>query len=1355
MTRKLFSGGGSRNPKGTGEPQRGFYQRTKAFMEERLAKLEPTPSSTTRGAGKKKKSAEKVSHYNLDCLYQLAPPDEAEKLPSGKEKGTLPDGFYRECMKEYRKRCKKKAPKKKRRTGAPPEAPATPPADNWVAIGPSVLRKGQAATKPATSGRTPAICPLPGGTRIYIGAANGGVWRSEDTGKTWHSLMDAFDLNPINQGADTLSVGAMAVVPGATAATDRIYVGSGEGPGGAYLGVGPLISTDGGANWATEPVSPGSTSLGGQRFWAMEVDPADSDRVVGVTSQRLYRREPDGSGGFHWDQKTLPSPTLPGILWYTSVVVARDAGTTTFFAAPWRGPVYSSTDGDTWTTLGTGFPTANVGRITLACQADNPDLVYALIMYWNGTGPDSNDGSLLGVWVLDTSVSNTWRQIGSTPSNLFGTAAIGFQGSYDQAVTVAPNDGNLIYLGGSTVNSGGEWSGSVYRCSIARSGSVYTATPTYIGGSCHADIHKLVFTPGDASKLWVGCDGGVFYATSPTGSGNIFEAKNTGLATLTMEHLAQHPTEDAVVFCGTQDNGGVRFTGEAAWLHSVWGDAGYPIINWNDPYKVLSTYVRAFVNRATDGGTRYNYSAVNVPIGSDQVLFYAPLVGTPYNPGAPAEAERVAFGSTRPWISDTFGGGWQSIPNNNTTDRLGTGNDFRIRAMVFASHSRLYVGTMNGQVYRYDESGGSWTRTRLDTMGGTASLGLTGIVTDIAVDPADTSGDSIYITFGGSGDYRHVWHFDASSWTQRSGPSAGAGTSLLDVQHTAIACDPGNPSHVFAGADIGVWRSTDGGTSWEPFSEGLPDAGVMDLKVHEGRRLLRVSTHGRGVFERRLDTLPREGVELFIRDTQLDQGRFTTLNWLNDPTDQGEVVRHWRGPDIKLDTPDTGGNYQFPLGGDIDFYQFTEVLTDDFRDVATHATATITTRVYVQVHNRGVVAADGVRVMLLLANASAGLPSLPAGYETNVQNGIPINTTDWRTIGFDTLDDVRPGAPKIAAFDLTSDMLPPPASLAGNDHHCVLALVHHPADTFDETETHTDTLSKTYPKSAHKNLKVVQFTGTVPAPPPIIVPVRLNNGFLEEKMLTNLIITAGGYRGRIRILVPRWDWDERANGHLEEHWLDGQQEDFVVWAKEHMAFIEKNQQSEHPYDKEWCKQRMEDIERAFDGLAFTVSTKGKGIRMNRITIEPNGYHTVFLIIDRPKDGEIGESSLLEVIQTDAKGERVVGGMSTRIDLVGEPKEVVLEEPRVPPSCGVQFRDALGPGETKQFFSQGWPAEWQVQWSVVPVKPYDSAMQVFWYTATSRESADRVTWWVIARNLSNQKIRVEGRYSVTCKGEKPV
>jgi len=1046
------------------EPRGGPAKRVQEFLDERFATLRPKEAA---GEGEPEPCP---PHIPLE--RGLEAPEPGEEAEEG-----LPDDYRLTLIEQYRQRQEeqleeegrapppspREPPTREGRAPPPPLPPTPPPANNWIPIGPSVLRQGQGGVKPATSGRVPGIAVAPGGARVYIGAANGGVWRSKDTGQTWEPLMEAFDLNPTHAASDSLACGAIALVPGATPEQDRVYVGSGEGSGAAYFGVGPVVSFDGGADWNTEPVSPGSPQLAGSGFYALAVDPADADRVVAATRRGLYRREPDGSGGFHWAQKTMGGSTTQRV---TSVFVARSAATTTFYAARQGGPVYSSNDGHTWTQAGSGFPGSGFGRVSLALQENNPGVVYAFLSNGN-------------VYRLATS-DGTWRKVSGLPS---GSRLLRSQGWYDLSVAVAPDNANRIYLGGSTVHSGGDWSGALYRCEIAVSGSSVSASPTYIGNSIHADVHAIVFAPGDPGKMWVGCDGGVFTATDPTGTGDIFQSRNIGLSTMTMNHLDQHPTEDAVVFCGTQDNGGQRFTGEEAWLYSAGGDCGYFVVNWDDPYKLLNTYVNGSVRRSTDGGSRYSYGSVNVPLApGESVRFYAPLVGTPYNPDSlnpSAEAAIVAFGSIRPWISTTFGGGWQSIPSGTLA---GDSLNGAIRSLVFASATRLYAGTMRGGVYRFDKSGTTWSRIRIDTLGSPNDLPIAGPVTDIAVDPADANGNSIYITFGGTGDYRHVWHFDGSQWQQRSGPAAAPAQKLLDVQHSAIVVDPVHTSHVYAGADIGIWHSTDGGVTWATFSHGLPDVAVMDLKIHNPRRLLRASTHGRGVYERTLEPGLKQGVELYVRDTQLDQGRFSTVNGLPDPTKKGEQVQHWRGPDIKCDTPDAAGTYQFPLTGTIDFLQFVDVLSDDFRNVATHATATITTRVYVQVHNRGVVPADGVRVMLLLANASAGLPALPAGYEADVQTGTPINTAHWQTVGIETLNDVRVGAPKIAAFNLTSDKLPPPANLAGNNHHCVLALVHHVDDPYTSSETHTDTNSKDERKAAHKNLSVVQFTGTLPAP---------------------------------------------------------------------------------------------------------------------------------------------------------------------------------------------------------------------------------------------------------------------------------
>jgi hypothetical protein len=93
-----------------------------------------------------------------------------------------------------------------------------------------------------------------------------------------------------------------------------------------------------------------------------------------------------------------------------------------------------------------------------------------------------------------------------------------------------------------------------------------------------------------------------------------------------------------------------------------------------------------------------------------------------------------------------------------------------------------------------------------------------------------------------------VWHFDGTRWEARSGV-AGSGRDLLDVEHNALIVDRQAPQNIYVGADIGVWHSADKGVTWEPLPNGLPDAPVFDLQIHATRRLLRASTHGRGLYE--------------------------------------------------------------------------------------------------------------------------------------------------------------------------------------------------------------------------------------------------------------------------------------------------------------------------------------------------------------------------------------------------------------------------------------------------------------------------------------------------------------------------
>jgi len=74
------------------------------------------------------------------------------------------------------------------------------------------------------------------------------------------------------------------------------------------------------------------------------------------------------------------------------------------------------------------------------------------------------------------------------------------------------------------------------------------------------------------------------------------------------------------------------------------------------------------------------------------------------------------------------------------------------------------------------------------------------------------------------------------------------------VPVNAFEIDPANTSRLFAGTDIGVYTSTDGGATWAPYTTGMPVISVFDMRIQPTARVLRIATHGRGMWERTLDS---------------------------------------------------------------------------------------------------------------------------------------------------------------------------------------------------------------------------------------------------------------------------------------------------------------------------------------------------------------------------------------------------------------------------------------------------------------------------------------------------------------------
>lgn len=668
--------------------------------------------------------------------------------------------------------------------------------NNWMPLGPFAVNNGEYYG--AISGRVTGFAfgkmGSNGRPRVYAATADGGVWYSDDSGGSWHHfqdyLADNIDVEEEMFDVDLMSCGAIAT----SNKGQNIFVGTGEGSryaaecqlpyeGYSYNGVGVVVSTNEGKSWKREPSHP---SLIGHAFFSLAVDPADDNKIAGATTNGLYLRVPDVSSptGYSWKQQKI-DPANNSV---SSVVASRSSsGNTVFYAARWGDKVYRSNDGARWESLGNQFPAkspitgGDVGRIALAVQPNNPDIVYALI-----AGLKDPNGGLFGIYRWEK--GKDWKPLqcaqgeGKGPANYKFFDFMRGRGWWQMAFAVDPGNANRLFAAGTDF--------FMYHVTDTNSLSCKETRVCGYFSMVHPDMHVLAHEPKsdwkalDPDKLWIGNDGGLNYCGNATNATPVFYSKNQGLPTILMEGFGQHPTEDAIIYAGTQDMAAVKYQGGATWNIVGGSDCGQALVNWAEPNKVLRTFIGGGMSCFVDDVFSYDASVPGVGgipaaygVAEATVLVYAPLAGAPCNPSDTSQANRIAFGSEKVWLNDKFGekSAWTSIADMDISGPNGL-----VKALAFASYGKVYAGTMDGQVYRLTENSSTktWKKDRLDNLGVPENNG--GLpafhqvpVTDIAVDPNDPGGNSIYITLGGMGDYRRVWRFDGTTnkWEQRSGPN--------------------------------------------------------------------------------------------------------------------------------------------------------------------------------------------------------------------------------------------------------------------------------------------------------------------------------------------------------------------------------------------------------------------------------------------------------------------------------------------------------------------------------------------------------------------------------------------------------
>ena len=669
-------------------------------------------------------------------------------------------------------------------------------------------------------GRVTALAVDPADeTKVFLGAAAGGLWKSTDGGQDWTQLFDAIG---------TESIGSILLEAGNS---DHVWVGTGEFYAGCsdYFGMGLFYSADGGQTFEARNGSD-DAPMPLSFVTAIAQSPADAQvMIVGgqghcadngsTVGGGLYRT---ADGGQTWAQVMSASGSRD--------ILFDPADANVVYAQVRAKGVYKSTDaGQNWTRLENGVPfgaSATYGRIAMA--PSNSSILYALL------GPGS--GAALKLYRSDDAGA-TWTQVN-------GNACEG-QCFYNYTLDIHPTDPDRVLVG--TIRP---------ALSIDGGATLDILTSGWGSGQAvHQDTHIVRFSRNDGDVFWVGSDGGLWRSDD---SGGNFKNLNSNLEITQFYDIAIDPTDPSRLYGGAQDNSSSRRDGDQIWdVTEVTGDGFMNAVDRHDPDRVFQTSYPSngpslILSTARGDPDTFQWVNTNGIDGSEPFPWVTPLV---------TGADSVFVGSNRVYRA-VMGDNANSYSWTAVSDNLTGNSNSSISVLSVAENAddgslRMYAGTSNGHIATSANvlaATPEWTDVTGSYPGGNVS--------DIAIDSEDLT--RVYITRSGFGDPHLLRSIGGADWEV-------LGEGLPIVPSNSVAIDPLDNERIFVGTDIGVYQSTDGGATFTPFMAGLPLGMVVtDLEIAADPHTLVAATYGRGAWTIALDsaiddTIFKNGFEAPVR----------------------------------------------------------------------------------------------------------------------------------------------------------------------------------------------------------------------------------------------------------------------------------------------------------------------------------------------------------------------------------------------------------------------------------------------------------------------------------------------------------
>jgi photosystem II stability/assembly factor-like uncharacterized protein len=693
------------------------------------------------------------------------------------------------------------------------------------------------------SGRISALAAArepSGKITVFVGAASGGVWKSDDGGTRYRPV---FDVQPVQ------SIGAIALDP---KNSKNVWVGTGESwtRNSVSIGNGVYKSTDGGETW---------THVGldkSERVARIAVSPKNRDTVFAAVPGALWSDSPDrglyktSDGGKTWTQ-ILKGPNLS--TGCTDIAIDpsnpdvmlacmwdfrrkgweyRSGGESP--TAPSASGLFRSTDGgNTWTEItpeaNKGFPKKPYGRLAVAIAPSNAKRVYAFVESPDSALFVSDDGGM--TWdKRDKSNWMVWRPF------------------YFANLIVDPKNPDRVF----------KTDGALIMSDDA--GKSFAVVGDFFQG-VHGDSHDVWIDPSNTQTVFLGDDGGMWY--SYNGGSKWWKGNN--LPVSQFYHVSVDDNDPYRVYGGLQDNS--SFVGEsqypggitnAQWENMYNGDGFWMFQDPADPDHIYAEYQGGEIARIN----RRTHQARNIkprPNYKEKLRFNwnTPIALSPNEKGT------IYIGAQFLFRSRDHGQTWERISPDLTTndpekqkqEQSGgvtvDNSSAEMHTTIYSisespkNKSLIWVGTDDGNLQLTRDGGKTWTNV-VDKVPGLPKNSWVSWVQASNFDAGTAYAAFDRHTFGDMTPYVFRTTDYGKTWTPLVTPQEPKG--VRGYAHV-IKEDLVKRDLLFLGTELGLFVSIDGGKNWAQFKGNhFPAVAVRDLAIQPRENDLVLGTHGRGIW---------------------------------------------------------------------------------------------------------------------------------------------------------------------------------------------------------------------------------------------------------------------------------------------------------------------------------------------------------------------------------------------------------------------------------------------------------------------------------------------------------------------------